>query len=226
MDYPRRVALYLVSMKTDLPSISIILLLLISAIFTRLVFLLNDGLATQEDMLALQEATLVLSVPIMLMTTKWDSRKERRGDERKIHWERVMVFLMWAALIFVSYIYLKPSKLERAEWTQIVLGKGVSIAENDVKFMSIVIGCCIILTNFGRNEIDTSNPYRVMWIIPALLMLSAIMIVFSNNFLYTIIFGIVFQLYMFAISIGISSMIFGIGREKDNRLPHPIIEVV
>ena len=206
--------------------ISIILLLLISAVFTRLVFLLNDGLATQEDMLALQEATLVMSVPIMLMTTKWDSRKERPGDPNRIYWERVMVFLMWGALIFVSYIYLKPSKLEKAEWTQIVLGKGVLIAENDVKFMSIVIGCCIILTNFGRSEIDTSNPYRVMWIIPALLMLSAIMIVVSNKYFNTIVFGILFQLYMFSISIGISSMIFGIGREKINRTPIAIIEAV
>jgi len=192
---------------------AMILLFVLGGIFIALNIMMIHGKANQEEIFVLQEATLVIAFPVIWIASKWDLRKERAGNPRRILFERVVIFLMWGVILFGSYLYVKPTKLQRDKWTRFYLWKGVSFPENDAKFLGLLAGCIGIITKWGKDEMR-SNVTRFMLIIPAFLMLSAIMMVVENVFFQTTVFEASFTTSLLSFSIGISTIIFGIGRER------------
>jgi hypothetical protein len=222
LTYLRNIARVL--LREPIDAAAMILLFVVAAILLTLNFLLMVGLVRQDHLLLFQEATLVVAFPIMWGASKWDLRKERSANPRRVLFERVLLYLMWGGIICVSYIYFMfPSKLEKDDWPQVQLGEGVSIPENDAKFLGTLASFIVVLTKFARGELETRGSC-VMWIVPASGMLAAIMMVVSSGKFPTTLFKTLFETFLLSISIGISAIIFGIGREKIYRLPPPIIE--
>ena len=193
---------------------AMILIFVLGGIFIALNIMMIHGNSNQEEIFVLQEATLVVAFPVIWIASKWDLRKERPGNPRRILLERVVVFLMWGGILFMSYLYVKTSSLDRAKWTRFYLWKGVSFPENDAKFLGLLAGCIGIITKWGHDEMKSNYQHKMMLIIPAFLMLTAIMMVVANDFFQTTVFEASFTTSLLSFSIGISTIIFGIGREK------------